>query len=115
MRFKIFPSIGSHAENDCTLPLLALNPASTMGTIISYRQLERIEKLVQRKGAKDILAGGRRMTGKSSLDGFDFSQGSFFPPTVITNVSTEDDLWREEVFGPVVVVKQFSVSIRSLE
>ncbi|KAI0921594.1 hypothetical protein AcV5_000853 [Taiwanofungus camphoratus] len=85
-----------------------LNPASTMGTIISYRQLERIEKLVQRKGAKDILAGGRRMTGKSSLDGFDFSQGSFFPPTVITNVSTEDDLWREEVFGPVVVVKQFS-------
>ncbi|PCH41451.1 aldehyde dehydrogenase [Wolfiporia cocos MD-104 SS10] len=85
-----------------------MNPASTMGTVISHRQLERIEKLVQRPGVGTILAGGRRMTGKSSLDDYDFSRGSFFPPTVITDVSTEDDLWREEVFGPVVVVKRFS-------
>ena len=50
------------------------------------------------------------MTGVSALDQFDFSKGSFFPPTVIEEVSTEDDLWREEIFGPVVVVKRFSVS-----
>lgn len=67
--------------------------------------------MVQRKeGTGQILAGGKRMTGRSALDQFDFSQGSFFPPTVIENVSTEDDLWREEIFGPVVVVKRFSVS-----
>lgn len=48
--------------------------------------------------------------GKSSLDGFDFSKGSFLPPTVITDVHTEDELWQEEVFGPVVVVRRFSVS-----
>ena len=48
--------------------------------------------------------------GKSSLDGFDFSKGSFLPPTVITDVHTEDELWQEEVFGPVVVVMRFSVS-----
>lgn len=88
-----------------------MNPKSMMGTVISNRQLERIEAMVQRKspGAGKIIAGGQRMTGESGLDGFDFSKGSFFPPTVITGVSTKDDLWREEVFGPVVVVKKFKV------
>ncbi|KAI0700734.1 aldehyde dehydrogenase [Cytidiella melzeri] len=87
-----------------------LNPGSTMGSVISPQQLERIESMVQRegKGTGKIIAGGKRMTDKSRLDQFDFSQGAFFPPTVITNVSTEDDLWREEIFGPVVVVKKFA-------
>ncbi len=92
--------------------ITALNPQSTMGSVISLKQLERIQAIVQRKGkgTGKIVAGGERMTGVSALDKFDFSQGAFFPPTVITNVSTEDDLWREEVFGPVVVIKRFSVS-----
>ncbi|KAF7355549.1 Aldehyde dehydrogenase [Mycena sanguinolenta] len=56
----------------------------------------------------DVLTGGRRMTGKSELDGFDFDGGSFFPPTVIANIATSDPLWQEEIFGPVVVAKRFS-------
>ena len=84
-----------------------------MGTVISEEHLQRIEAIVNRKGkgTGKILAGGKRLTGESKFDGFDFSKGSFFPPTVISNVSVEGDLWREEVFGPVVVVKKFSVSI----
>ncbi|KAI0772099.1 aldehyde dehydrogenase [Trametes elegans] len=84
-----------------------LNPESTMGTVISLRQLERIEKTV-RRGVGTVLAGGQRMAGPSPLDGYDLSQGAFFPPTVLADVPTEDDLWREEIFGPVVVVKRFS-------
>ncbi|TCD69876.1 hypothetical protein EIP91_005953 [Steccherinum ochraceum] len=86
-----------------------LNPRTTMGSVISMHHLNRIEKMVQRErqGSGKILAGGERMKGKSELDGFDFSKGSFFPPTVIEDVSLGDELWREEVFGPVVVVKQF--------
>ncbi len=87
-----------------------MNPKSTMGTVISLRQLERIQGMVQR-GVGTVLAGGRRMAGPSPLDGYDLSQGAFFPPTVITDVPTEDDLWREEIFGPVVVVKRFSVRL----
>ncbi|OCH92141.1 aldehyde dehydrogenase [Obba rivulosa] len=87
-----------------------LNPACTMGPIISSRQLEHIENMVQRPGVGKILAGGQRLTGKSALDDFNFSKGSFFPPTVIADVATEDDLWREEIFGPVVVVKRFEAS-----
>jgi acyl-CoA reductase-like NAD-dependent aldehyde dehydrogenase len=80
-----------------------------MGSIISLRHLERIEGMLQRRGNSNILAGGARLVGKSALDGFDFSKGSFLPPTVIADVNIEDELWREEVFGPVVVVKRFSV------
>ncbi|KAJ3902579.1 aldehyde dehydrogenase domain-containing protein [Lentinula edodes] len=84
-----------------------MNPKSTMGSIISLRQLERIEAMVERTQGR-IIEGGKRMSGISDLDGFDFSGGSFFPPTVITDISVEDELWQEEVFGPVVVVKRFT-------
>lgn len=52
------------------------------------------------------------MAGTSDLDGFEFSRGCFYPPTVLEDVGTEDELWREEVFGPVVVVKKFEVCRR---
>ncbi|KAI0651240.1 aldehyde dehydrogenase domain-containing protein [Trametes meyenii] len=84
-----------------------MNPKSTMGTVIFLRQLDPMEKLVQH-GVGMIFAGGKCMMGPSPLDGYDFSQQVFFPPTVIADVPTEDDLWREETFGPVVVVKPFS-------
>ncbi|KAE9410015.1 aldehyde dehydrogenase [Gymnopus androsaceus JB14] len=84
-----------------------MNLKSTMGSVISLRQLERIEAMVKRTRGK-IIAGGERMTGKSDLDGFDFAGGSFFPPTVIADIEIEDELWQEEIFGPVVVVKRFS-------
>ncbi|THV08327.1 aldehyde dehydrogenase [Dendrothele bispora CBS 962.96] len=84
-----------------------LNPKSTMGTVISLRHLRRIEEMMQRaKG--EVVIGGQRMSGKSDLDGFDFTNGNFFAPTVVVNVDREDELWKEEIFGPVVVVKRFS-------
>lgn len=81
-----------------------------MGSVISSKQLERIEQMVQNRKSGEIVAGGTRMTGKSTLDGFDFSRGSFYSPTVVTDVGTQDELWQEEIFGPVVVVKKFRVS-----
>ncbi|KAI0796862.1 aldehyde dehydrogenase [Abortiporus biennis] len=88
-----------------------MNPQTSMGTVISPLHLKRIEHMVnpptKRKGSGRIIVGGQRLTGPSDLDGFDFGRGSFFPPTVITDVSLDDELWEEEVFGPVVVVKRF--------
>lgn len=49
------------------------------------------------------------MTGISPLDTFDLSQGSFFAPTVIEGVEVEDELWQEELFGPVLVATKFNV------
>jgi len=94
-----------------------MNPHSSMGSVISPTHLARIEHIVQtkRKGSGKVIAGGERLTGTSALDGFDFSKGSFFPPTVIKDVSIDDDLWREEVFGPVVVVKRFKEEQEGVE
>ncbi|KAK7060422.1 hypothetical protein VNI00_001187 [Paramarasmius palmivorus] len=84
-----------------------LNPKSSMGTVISQKHLNRIEGMIERSRGR-VLVGGQQMLGNSELDGFDFSLGSFFPPTIVTEVEVEDLLWQEEIFGPVVVVKRFS-------
>lgn len=65
--------------------------------------------MVETRSSGTILTGGEPLKGRSSLDGFNFSRGSFYPPTVIEDVSLEDDLWKEEVFGPVVVLRKFEV------
>ncbi|KAI5118774.1 hypothetical protein M0805_005655 [Coniferiporia weirii] len=84
-----------------------LNPKSSMGTVISARHLQRISGMVGRSSGTIVL-GGSRMDGRSSLDDFDLSKGTFYAPTIVTDIDTEDELWKEEVFGPVVVVKKFS-------
>lgn len=80
-----------------------------MGTVISEHHLERIHRMVHRRKSGEILTGGERLMGVSILDGFDFSRGFFYPPTVITDVDVKEEIWEEEIFGPVVVVKKFEV------
>ncbi|KAH9984124.1 aldehyde dehydrogenase domain-containing protein [Russula vinacea] len=84
-----------------------MNSKSTMGSVISPRHLQRIQRMVEQRSSGTILIGGEPLKGRSSLDGFDFSRGSFYPPTVIADVSLDDTLWKEEVFGPVVVLDKF--------
>jgi hypothetical protein len=92
------------------MSLKAMNERCSMGSVISSHHLNRIDDMVARRQSGTILTGGKRMLGKSLLDHFDFSRGSFYPPTVISDVDVSHELWQEEIFGPVVVVKKFSVS-----
>lgn len=87
-----------------------MNPQSTMGTVISTHHLQRIHSMVEARNSGTILTGGEPLKDRSSLDGFIFSRGSFYPPTLIADVDLEDALWNEEVFGPVVVLRKFEVS-----
>ena len=84
-----------------------------MGSVISLHHLQRIDNMVKRakNAGSKILAGGERLFGRSEIGDFSFSKGAFYPPTVIAEVATENEIWKEEVFGPVVVVKRFSVSV----
>lgn len=115
-RSKVYDSVWETVSFVSDLPsrgdqiVSALNPQSSMGSVISSNHLERIERMIQTRQSGEIVAGGERMTGKSALDDFDFSRGTFYPPTVITNVDTRDEIWQEEIFGPVVVVNKFRVS-----
>ena len=75
------------------------DPNSDLGPLISAKQLERVKGLVD-EGRRDgavVVAGG------AALD----RPGYFFEPTVISDVRTDMRLYREEIFGPVVVVLPF--------
>ena len=86
-----------------------MNPKSAMGSVISAYHLQRIHSMVVQRSSGTILIGGEPLKDRSSLDGFNFARGSFYPPTVIADVSIADALWKEEVFGPVVVLNKFEV------
>ena len=76
-----------------------MDPNSEMGPVISERHLASIEDKVLRGcgiGAT-ILAGGRRIA----------RAGSFYMPTVLTNVSADAVVVREEIFGPVLCALAF--------
>lgn len=90
------------------------NPDSMMGPLVSRRQLEGVEGLVRDAvGSGDAAAvtGCHRMEGTSEMDDTDFARGYFYAPSVLTSSRGDSilktRLWREEAFGPVVVVVGF--------
>jgi phenylacetaldehyde dehydrogenase len=70
-----------------------------MGPLVSKVQAERVWGFMSR--ACD--AGARVVTGGDRPD----PAGAFISPTVITDVSTDMEIVREEVFGPVIVCAPF--------
>jgi acyl-CoA reductase-like NAD-dependent aldehyde dehydrogenase len=75
-----------------------------MGSVISARHLQWTRSMVEQRSSGTVLIGSEPLKGRSSLDRLNFSQGSFYPPTVIADISLDDALWRKEVFRPVVVL-----------
>lgn len=74
-----------------------------LGPIISQKQFERIEAMVERAIADGAIAvtGGKR----EHVDGYE--TGYFFQPTLLTNVDPQSEIAQEEVFGPVVCAFSF--------
>jgi acyl-CoA reductase-like NAD-dependent aldehyde dehydrogenase len=77
-----------------------LNPATTMGPLVSSEQHERVLgylKLANEEGAKAKTGGDRGPQPK----------GYFVKPTIYTDVKNEMRIAREEIFGPVAVLIPF--------
>lgn len=75
-----------------------------MGPVISAEHRAKVEgylELAVKEGA-DIVCGGKRP------DGEEFQNGFWLEPTVITGVTPEMRVAREEIFGPVITVEKFS-------
>jgi succinate-semialdehyde dehydrogenase/glutarate-semialdehyde dehydrogenase len=70
-----------------------------VGPLIDGNQRDKVAELVEDavgKGAK-VMTGGERV-GET---------GYFYAPTVLSEISPESDLLREEIFGPVAPVATF--------
>lgn len=78
-----------------------VDPAVTMGPLISRQHLERVEGFVKRAQADGatVVAGGARPK--------DLSSGFYFEPTILTDSSSDAYIAQEEVFGPVLTVLRY--------
>ncbi|OAL54552.1 aldehyde dehydrogenase-like protein [Pyrenochaeta sp. DS3sAY3a] len=97
------------------------NVESMMGPLISAKQLVNVSMLVSDAvdAGVTVVTGGQRMSGPSSLDGTDFWKGYFYPPTILTDSPTkkivDTRIWKEEAFGPVIVVVGFDTEEEALD
>jgi len=78
-------------------------PASAMGPVISPAARDRIEATV----AGAVAAGARVAFGGGRPSGLP-PGGFYLEPTVLTEVTNDMAVAREEIFGPVIVVIRYS-------
>ncbi|KAI1073812.1 aldehyde dehydrogenase [Whalleya microplaca] len=98
------------------------NPETMMGPLISMKQLQHVEELVEDVLAKPgirVEAGCHRMRGMSRIDETNFANGYYFAPTIISATHQHSILrsriWKEEAFGPVIVVVGFDTEEEAIE
>jgi succinate-semialdehyde dehydrogenase/glutarate-semialdehyde dehydrogenase len=74
-----------------------MDSATDIGPMIHERQLRIVEAHVNDAlaGGAQVLCGGRRLTEHGS---------NFYAPTVLTNVTHDMRIMREETFGPVLPI-----------
>jgi aldehyde dehydrogenase (NAD+) len=84
-----------------------LDSATTMGPVISQRQMERILGYIDagRKEGAQAVCGGNRVG----------NTGYFVEPTVFAEVGETMKIAQEEIFGPVVSVMRFSDEEQALK
>ncbi|MED6170609.1 Aminoaldehyde dehydrogenase 2, peroxisomal [Stylosanthes scabra] len=80
-----------------------------LGPVVSEGQYEKILKFISNAKSEGatILTGGSRPEH--------LKKGFFIEPTIITDVTTSMQIWKEEVFGPVLCVKTFSTEEEALD
>lgn len=76
-----------------------LNPQTELGPLVSAEQLQRVAGYLKAgaiEGAED-LAGGQMVA----------ERGYFMTPSVLTNLTPQMSVYREEIFGPVLCALPF--------
>lgn len=79
----------------------SLDPETTMGPLIEPSAVDRVERYVDqaREQGASVVTGGARIKPNPG--------GYFYAPTVVTDVTPDQPLVRDEIFGPVVAVLGF--------
>ncbi|MCT9001061.1 aldehyde dehydrogenase [Microbacterium memoriense] len=77
-----------------------LDPATTMGPLVSDTQLTRVQAHIDSaRAVARLVSGGDVLHGDSG--------GYYITPTVFADVPVDSDLWRQEIFGPVLAITPF--------
>ncbi|WP_084099530.1 NAD-dependent succinate-semialdehyde dehydrogenase [Demequina sp. NBRC 110051] len=78
-----------------------------IGPLIDDRAVDKAASLV----ADAVKRGGRLLAGGAAVEG----PGTFFAPTVISDVKPGTELLREEIFGPVLAIAPFSTEDQAVQ
>jgi len=84
------------------------NKKTEIGSLVAERQVILLEDQFNDavdKGAK-VIIGGKKPEGL---------KGAFFEPTLLTNITKDMKVWKEEVFGPVLPVVSFKTEDEAIE
>lgn len=77
-------------------------PGNHIGPLVSKTHFDKVQGLIQKgidEGARLVAGGPGRPDG--------MNRGWFVRPTVFADVSQDMTIWREEIFGPVLVMTPF--------
>jgi acyl-CoA reductase-like NAD-dependent aldehyde dehydrogenase len=81
------------------------------GAITMKAQISIIQSLLD----DAVKKGATCLTGGSQWIHPDFPKGNYFSPTVLINVTPEMRIFREEVFGPVLIVMKYSTDEEAIQ
>lgn len=76
------------------------DPDTDMGPLISFPHRAKVAGMVDRAPAQ----GARVVTGGKAPD----LPGAFYLPTLLADVSEDSEVYRDEIFGPVLTVRRHS-------
>ncbi len=81
-----------------------------LGPLVSERQFEHASGMLERALCRaEAVTGGRR------ADGDGLERGWYLEPTLLVRVEPDDEIWSEEVFGPVLVAAAFDDEESAIE
>ena len=79
---------------------------TTLGPVNSGKQRERVKGFLERRPAHaEVVTGGVAPDGP----------GFFLEPTVVAGLEQDDEMIRDEIFGPVITVQRFTDEEQAIE
>lgn len=82
-----------------------------MGPLVSEEHRERVDGFVKRA----VAEGARLLTGGHRPKNPKLAHGWYYEPTILDGVTPEMEIFREEVFGPVVGITTFETENEAVE
>ncbi|MCA0290752.1 MAG: gamma-aminobutyraldehyde dehydrogenase [Actinobacteria bacterium] len=77
------------------------DPATDLGPLISMAHREKVASMVERaRSYARVVTGG-------AAPGGDLAAGSYYAPTLLADVNPGQEVWTDEIFGPVLTVTAF--------
>lgn len=88
-----------------------LNKDTQMGPLVSKTHLNNVHKYVE----EGINQGAKLIYGGKKIEDGELKDGNYYMPTILELNSSENICFKEEIFGPVVVIMQFETEEEAIK